>query len=322
MGRRLFPSESGSVSVIGGRSSLAEVVASWGTPPGERLFGADACWALRRGRPHLALGEESGPICRHMPADGAYVCVPMMAYGEAVGLLTISVPDGTELGAAQQRLATTVAEHIALSLANLKLQETLRSQSIRDPLTGLFNRRYMEESLEREMSRAGRARRPVGIIMLDLDHFKAFNDTHGHEVGDALLREVGAVLQRSIRGEDIACRYGGEEFILILPEASLGDAAQRAEQLRQSIATIDVIHRRQAVGPVTVSLGVAIYPDHGSTSAAVLRAADAALYQAKALGRDRVEVTAPTGDRGATTGEWDRRSGPVDRPPSLDDPEV
>lgn len=293
MGKRLFPIESGSVSVIAGVTGLVEVVATWGVARGDRLFGSDACWALRRGRPHMGQGDDAGPTCRHMPAppEVAYVCVPMMAYGEAVGLLTLSVDAGRELTTAHQRLATTVAEHIALSLANLRLQETLRSQSIRDPLTGLFNRRYMEESLDREIRRAGRSRRPVGIIMLDLDHFKDFNDTHGHEIGDALLREVGTVLQRSIRGEDIACRYGGEEFILILPDASLPDAAQRAEQLRTAIGAIDVVHGQHAVGPLTVSLGVAIYPSHGSTGEAVVRSADAALYQAKSRGRNRAEVT-------------------------------
>ena len=184
----------------------------------------------------------------------------------------------------------TVAEHIALALANLKLRETLRSQSIRDPLTGLFNRRYMEESLEREMRRASRGRHPVGIIMLDLDHFKKFNDSYGHDAGDALLRIVGNTLQRSIRAEDIACRYGGEEFTLILPEASLIDAAQRAESIRESIRNLNIQHRRQQLGGVTVSAGVAIFPDHGPTGDAVLRAADAALYQAKARGRDRVAI--------------------------------
>src|ERR1041384_3945577 len=121
----------------------------------------------------------------------------------------------------RQRFVMTVAEHIALALANLKLRETLRSQSIRDPLTGLFNRRYMEESLEREMRRASRGRHPVGIIMLDLDHFKKFNDSYGHDAGDALMRIVGNTLQRSIRAEDIACRYRGEGFTFILPEAAL-----------------------------------------------------------------------------------------------------
>jgi diguanylate cyclase (GGDEF)-like protein/PAS domain S-box-containing protein len=293
MGRRLFPGESGSVAVAGGLDGLVEVVSSWGTPPGDRTFGHEACWALRRGRPHLVQGSDPGPQCRHMPATQgvAYLCVPMMAYGEAVGLLTLSLPASEAVSEPQRRLATTVAEHIALALANLKLQESLRRQSIRDPLTGLFNRRYMEESLEREMRRAGRARHPVGVIMLDLDHFKPFNDTHGHEVGDALLREVGAVLQRSIRGEDIACRYGGEEFILILPEASLRDAAQRAQQIRDAIRAISMVHDTRPVGPVTVSLGVAIFPEDGRSAVSVLRAADAALYRAKAEGRNRVETT-------------------------------
>ena len=292
MGRRLFGDESGSVSVTVGANNVVEVVASWGTPPGSPTFGSDACWALRRGRLHLVQGPDGGPRCRHMPAsaDEAYLCVPMLAYGEAVGLLTLGLSSQEMLSDAKRRLATTVAEHLALALANLRLQETLRSQSIRDPLTGLFNRRYMEESLEREMRRARRARHPVGVIMLDLDHFKPFNDTHGHEVGDALLREVGAVLQRSIRSEDIACRFGGEEFILILPEASLADAAQRAEQIRDSVRSISIMHGSQPVGPVTVSLGVALYPDDGPTADAVLRTADTALYAAKAEGRNRVVV--------------------------------
>ena len=184
----------------------------------------------------------------------------------------------------------TVAEHLSLALANLKLQERLRSQSIRDPLTSLFNRRYMEESLDREMRRAVRGSHPLSIIMLDLDHFKQFNDLFGHEAGDVVLREVGAVLQRSIRGEDIACRYGGEEFTLILPQVSLLDAAQRAELVRESIKRLNIEHRRTPLGPVTVSLGVAVFPDHGPNGEAVLRAADAALYQAKARGRDRVAM--------------------------------
>jgi diguanylate cyclase (GGDEF)-like protein len=148
----------------------------------------------------------------------------------------------------------------------------------------------MEESLEREMRRASRGRHPVGIIMLDLDHFKKFNDSYGHDAGDALMRIVGNTLQRSIRAEDIACRYGGEEFTLILPEASLVDAAQRAESIRESIRNLNIQHRRQQLGGVTISAGVAIFPDHGPQGDAVLRAADAALYQAKSRGRDRVAI--------------------------------
>jgi diguanylate cyclase (GGDEF)-like protein/PAS domain S-box-containing protein len=292
MASQLFPLESGSVSVITPGTSLVETVASWGAPIGQRIFSVDDCWALRRGRPHLVEQGRQGLVCKHLqePDTSTYVCVPMMAQGELLGLLHMAIGEKGRSLETRQRFVMTVAEHIALALANLKLRETLRSQSIRDPLTGLFNRRYMEESLEREMRRASRGRHPVGIIMLDLDHFKKFNDTYGHDAGDALMRLVGSTLQRSIRAEDIACRYGGEEFTLILPEASLLDAAQRAESIRESIRNLNVQHRRQQLGGVTISAGVAIFPDHGPMGDSVLRAADAALYQAKSRGRDRVAI--------------------------------
>jgi diguanylate cyclase (GGDEF)-like protein/PAS domain S-box-containing protein len=174
--------------------------------------------------------------------------------------------------------------------AEAALREQLRLESIRDPLTGLFNRRYMEETLVRETRRAARSGHPVGIIMLDLDHFKSVNDRFGHDAGDRLLRAVGAMLSRSVRGEDIACRYGGEEFTLIMPEAPLGEAAARAEAVRRAIRDLRLEHRDETIGPVTVSAGVAVYPDHGATGLAALAAADAAMYVAKARGRDRVAV--------------------------------
>jgi len=294
MAPQVFPNVAGSVSVLGVANNLVETVAVWGPPTGERVFGPDECWALRRGRAHLVEDIQLGLICKHMhrPLSLPYVCVPMLAHGEAVGLLNLNLPEEGRVSDALQRLGMTVAEHVALALANLRLHETLRAQSIRDPLTNLFNRRYMEESLEREMRRAVRGRHSVGIIMLDLDHFKRVNDEYGHEAGDTVLRELGAVLQRNIRGEDIACRYGGEEFTLILPEASLADAAQRAEQLRGAIKSLPIRYRKQSIGPITVSLGVAVFPDHGPTGEAVLRAADAALYQAKGRGRDRVMINA------------------------------
>jgi diguanylate cyclase (GGDEF)-like protein len=182
----------------------------------------------------------------------------------------------------------TMAEHIAMALSNLKLHETLRSQSIRDPLTGLFNRRFMEESLELELRRAARNQRPLGVIMIDLDHFKHFNDTFGHEAGDTLLRELGSLLQNNIRGEDIACRYGGEEFTLILPEGSFEITRQRADFLREAIKHIDVQHRGQPLGRITASMGVAVFPEHGRTGKSLLESADAALYRSKNDGRDRV----------------------------------
>lgn len=148
----------------------------------------------------------------------------------------------------------------------------------------------MEESLAREIPRAQRKNMPVGIIMLDIDHFKVFNDTNGHEAGDMVLREMGAVLQNQIRGEDIVCRYGGEEFIIILPEANQAVTMQRAEQIRQAIKAMRVEYRRQPLGVISISLGVAIFPDHSSTVTGILKKADEALYLAKHNGRDRVEA--------------------------------
>jgi diguanylate cyclase (GGDEF)-like protein len=189
---------------------------------------------------------------------------------------------------AKRQMVETMADHIALALSNLTLMDTLREQAIHDSLTGLFNRRYMEETLKRELSRAARKNVPLGIIMLDLDHFKQFNDTFGHSAGDALLRELGVFLQSHIRGEDIACRQGGEEFMLILPEASLDNTRKRAEQLGEEVKHLNVQYRGQSLGAVTLSIGVAVFPDHGLTVDSLLQSADSALYRAKKAGRDRV----------------------------------
>jgi diguanylate cyclase (GGDEF)-like protein len=176
----------------------------------------------------------------------------------------------------------------------LRLRETLRNQSVRDPLTGLFNRRYMEESFERELARAARGRASLGVIMMDIDHFKHFNDTYGHAVGDLLLKELGAFAQKSLRQSDIACRYGGEEFLLILPEANLETTSERARQICLGVSQLHFQNQSLAEASVTLSLGVSAYPVHGLTSEALIHAADSALYQAKNEGRNRVIVSPVT----------------------------
>ncbi len=301
-GRTLFPAGAGMLGVLDVSRRLVEVVAVWGEDPvGERLFAPEMCWALRRGRVHRVEIPRSGLLCPHVDSTLATgsLCVPMMAQGEPLGLLHLQggpfgsgQPPGSPqpLQGAPQDFAVSAAEHIALALANLKLQETLRSQAIHDPLTGLFNRRYMEECLVREVHRAERSQRPLGVIMFDIDHFKRLNDTCGHEAGDAALRELGALLTANLRGGDVACRYGGEEFVIVLPEASLDATRRRAEQLWQAVKRLPVSHRGQSLGPILLSLGVAAFPRHGATGEALLRAADAALYRAKNEGRDRVIV--------------------------------
>lgn len=291
MGQELFPNDAGALYVIGKQSQVLDSGVSWGNLSStDEILHADDCWALRRGRIHVVEDTTSGLLCKHLfePEPGSYLCVPMMAQGAALGVFHLTRPAVGRWTEQRQELASTVAEHIALALANLDLQETLRIQSIRDPLTALFNRRYMEESLERELLRANRNSSSLAIIMLDLDHFKRFNDTFGHDAGDLVLREIGTLLQSHIRGEDIACRYGGEEFILILPGLPLTTALRRAEDLRRAIKKLEVVYRQKLLNSLTVSQGVAIYPQHGSTIEEVMLAADNALYEAKSTGRDRV----------------------------------
>ncbi len=290
----MFPDVPGGIFLINASKNTVEAVVTWGALPmtSHAFFLPNDCWALRRGRSHFAISSDDNLQCQHLehPLPAASLCVPMIAQGEALGMLYLSsLESGTAIGAKHQ-LAITVAEHISLALANIKLRQKLEEQSIRDPLTGLFNRRYMEESLEREIQRCDRKQQSLGIIMLDVDHFKRFNDTFGHEAGDSVLKELGQFLQKYIRGSDIACRYGGEEFTLILPEGSLEVTSRRAEQIREGIKHLHLNYRHETLGQITLSLGVASFPEHGMTGQAVIREADSALYRAKREGRDAVRL--------------------------------
>lgn len=299
---RIFEREPGAMFVVNASRSALEMVASWGgTATVERVFAPDACWALRRGRPHKAGGSSLGPDCDHSSSAGTpgYVCVPMMGQGEALGILHVhkhpdESGDASALSAAvaesRTRTIVAVAEHIALALANLKLRESLRMQAIRDPLTGLFNRRYMEESLDREIARAARSGSAVTAVMIDIDHFKCFNDTFGHAAADVALRETANTILANLRAEDIACRFGGEELVLILPDTQLEAGGRRADRIRVAVAAQQLRYHGAPIGAVTASFGVAAAPHHGSSGEALLRAADEALYQAKAEGRNRTVI--------------------------------
>jgi diguanylate cyclase (GGDEF)-like protein len=294
--RTLFPVESGGLFLLRSSGNLMELTAAWGSAPQQRVFAPEECWGFRRGRPHLVHESDSPLRCNHFTSgEGPLtLCLPMVAQGETVGILQFGFRcDETTwralgLESTQGRVAIALAEHIGLAVANLRLREALRNQSIIDSLTGLFNRRYLEQTLERECRRAVRSGRPLALAMLDVDHFKKFNDAWGHEGGDAVLKELGALIRSNIRGEDMACRHGGEEFVLVLADAPLESARGRAEQLRELVTELTVRHRGQPVGPITVSLGVAGLPEHGITPDTLLAAADKALYDAKHAGRNRV----------------------------------
>ncbi len=292
-GPKFFPDYAGVLYLLNNSKDLFEMTAVWGEAPRmEMAFGRDECWSLSRSRTYPVADSANSMNCRHVapPLPGAYLCVPMMAQGEVMGILHLckKAQEIQEQMVGIAQFATSVAEVMALALANLKLRETLRNQAIRDGLTGLFNRRYLEETLERELSRSKRQEIPLAVIMLDLDHFKECNDAYGHNAGDDLLMALGGLIREQIRGEDIACRYGGEEFLLIMPGAPLEVALHCAGELNRSVKNLHI--QNTSLKPITVSAGVAVFPDHGRTGKEVIRAADAALYRAKAEGRDRVIV--------------------------------
>jgi diguanylate cyclase (GGDEF)-like protein/PAS domain S-box-containing protein len=292
--QQIFPVQVGALYVISPARNLVEAVAVWGDASRiERVFSPDECWALRRGRVHWVEDSSVGLLCKHLhkPLPEGYLCVPMMAQSQALGILLLTQPPNARLTEAKQRLALAMAEHIAMALSNLKLNETLRSQSIRDPLTSLFNRRFLEESLELELRRAARNRRPLGMIMLEIDDFQALSRSGGEEAEKAVLVEIGNLLQTIIRKEDIACRFGTEKFAIILPQGSLEVTAQRASSLREMVKGLEIRHRGRPIGHVTCSAGIACFPDQGRTVEALIRAADASLQRAKSDGGDRV-VTA------------------------------
>ena len=225
--------------------------------------------------------------------------MPLIAYGEIQGVLHIRSVEGktapgeegkNPFGKSKLGVAGTIADYIALALANLKLREALRQQSNHDPVTGLHNRRYMMESLERELRRALRDKKPLGILMLDIDNFKKLNDSFGHDAGDAVLKALGNFLKMQVRGNDIPCRYGGEEFLIVLPGIPMDECRKRAEIIREGVKQLHVHCAGQSLPGITLSAGVAEFPNHGAILNDILKAADIALYQAKAAGRDRVVV--------------------------------
>jgi diguanylate cyclase (GGDEF)-like protein/PAS domain S-box-containing protein len=294
----LFPDHTGALYCFSSDHERLERVAQWGAEqPWGALLDPESCVSLRRGRSHMVEHTTGSLYCanietaQHMP----YICVPLTAQSETIGVLRLAdthttAPRSLRARERWQRLAVMVADNLALALSNLHLRARLQQQAIRDPLTGLFNRRYLDETLERELQRAERHQHPISIIMIDIDHFKRFNDIYGHHAGDLLLQAVGQFLRTHTRGEDIACRYGGEEFVLVLPEASLEEARRRAEHIRTAMKHIFVEHNGQMLGGNTISLGVAVFPTHGTTADYLIDEADRALYQAKGAGRNCVVV--------------------------------
>jgi len=300
--RQFFPQESGTLYLKRPESQPLQRDEFWGEFKFKAdYFFPDECWALRKGQVHSTENPEKDIICPHLLLEeklpGPSLCIPLTAFGESIGLLVMTccrAKDERERGLpeverSQRRwLALNFSQRLATSTFTIRLRESLREQSVRDPLTGLYNRRFLEESLSREIFRAQRSGSMIAVIMLDLDHFKQFNDLYGHDAGDIVLQEISRTLQKSVRREDIVCRYGGEEFAIIMPTASRETAIKRAENILDKVRHQEIHYRGNLFQKLSLSIGLAFYPANGLTAEEVLQAADMALLEAKRTGRNKL----------------------------------
>jgi diguanylate cyclase (GGDEF)-like protein/PAS domain S-box-containing protein len=293
----------GALYILDSNQDLLIKEAQWGSPEGiKNSFRLYDCGSVRAVQPQWSEHARHEIRCAHVDPSVStdYLCIPLLSHGEMLGVLHVQLPprirnEDCEAEAnfrvSQERLAIAAARQIALSFANLRLREALHDQAIRDSLTGLYNRRFMQEALEMELQRAKRNRRPLSILFLDVDHFKRFNDSFGHDAGDKVLRAIADILRSSFRAEDTVCRYGGEEFAILLPEAGVSNAAKRAEKLRTVVRDLKLEYSGVVLPHVTLSIGIAGFPQHGDQPSELLECADRCLYHAKAMGRDRVSTT-------------------------------
>ncbi|MDE2403696.1 MAG: GGDEF domain-containing protein [Sphingomonadales bacterium] len=287
--QRLLPGWGVALYIFNNSRDRLDLAGSWDMPgsyvPAESLAPAN-CWALKRGRRHVNDPATATLCCSHHASRAGALEIPMMARGTVYGLLMLATEraDSYDALLGIRRIGQALADSMSLALSNIALREKLRTQSLRDPLTGLYNRRYMEDALERYISLAERNGTAVSVVLLDLDNFKSLNDEHGHAKGDAVLRDVAGQLVGGLRPSDIVCRYGGEELLVIMPDCTLDDAAAKAEQLRMRIEGLAEVHQ----AAISASFGVASLPETAASCAELVPVADAALFRAKRDGKNRV----------------------------------
>jgi len=299
--KRLFPGSAGALFYRAPEKRDMEKIATWNELPDDidisNIFCQD-CPAYQKGHPYIVDDTATNDICPSMKHTTAklYACIPIMEKGDVIGLLHIR--DGESMSAeARKRLLVELKEtsapifaYLSLAISNLRLRESLKNQAIKDPLTGLFNRRFLMEAFTREITRASRKKSTISVVMIDIDHFKKFNDEWGHAAGDELLTRLGKFFIENIRGSDIACRYGGEEFVILMPEMNSSTAFNRTDRMREDVKKLKVHYDNQLLPHIALSIGISEYPANGEDVDDLLRLADEALYKAKQEGRDRVVV--------------------------------
>lgn len=294
--RSLFKDCSGALYIIKESRNQLHLAAKWGNSTQPELFTPDDCWGLRLGKRFVTSSSWKTPLCNHISADdkAIYVCYPLIAYGEITGLFHVVIQempgetDSKSIPASIEQTLLMFTEQVSLSISNLELHQKLKHLAIHDPLTGLYNRHYLEETFEREIHRAKRKNSKLGIIMMDIDHFKIFNDTYGHSAGDTVLKEFGRFINASFRVEDFCCRYGGEEFFVLLSDVDPREFREKCDKIRHDIENIQITYRDMPLKNITATIGAALYPEHGETASQLIESADKALYRGKKAGRNRV----------------------------------
>lgn len=295
---KILPETRGELLIYSNSRDVLETACHWKQPAPLAHMAPDGCWALRRGRSYYFEPDALCFLCDHVreqdhTGETPYLCVPIIAHGDTVGLLHIQFDAGRQEHDIldPQAFAIRCGEHISMAIANVKLRDELHAQSIRDPLTGLYNRRFFMDAIRNLIGSSKTKGRGVGLISFDADKFKLFNDNHGHDAGDVVLQAISDKVLEVIPEDAVACRMGGEEFAIIAANCTMKTIELLAEQVREAIAVTQVKYVHGALPRITISAGVSLSSIHGVSPQVLLKCADQALYEAKANGRNCV-VTA------------------------------
>lgn len=261
-------------------------------------FMDNECWAVRSYQMYEVMHENEKPLCPHVhrlkKVHYPHFCMPLDKNSRVSGILFVQLLDETISPTAYQELKRDIelfVEQVLPGLVNIQLNEKLRQQSLSDPLTGLYNRRFFMSALDNEIARAKRRKSQFSLVIMDIDHFKKYNDSFGHEAGDRILQKLSDILRVYFRESDIICRYGGEEFIVLMPETGLEDAQKRCEKLMELIHSELFLPALPKSRKVTVSIGISVFPHHSRLAEHLINKADKALYEAKAQGRNQIKIS-------------------------------
>lgn len=284
----LIPDSCGALALMNNSRDLMVVSQEWGDVWAKgQFYVPDTCWSLRKNEVHLS--GNGHLFCQHLEADAAgTVCIPLMAQGETLGVIHLCKSAHKPLSSQSLSMAQSIGKEVAIAISNLKLRQSLEQQALHDPLTGLYNRRHLMDQFSNISARATQKMQPFCLLIIDVDHFKKYNDQYGHDAGDFVLTQLAKQFRNSLRSSDMACRMGGEEFAIVLADIDLERAEEFANRLRSKVENLNLVFEGRPLGEITISIGLSCYPDEGTTLLELIKFADELLYVAKNSGRNRV----------------------------------